>query len=83
MLYLLFVLRFFGFFARGQADFLDAAVGGTGDGALKLAPGEAVAYLRQAAELFLHQAADGHSVDFFLSIASMQFCSFGIIPPPT
>ena len=24
MLYLLFVLRFFGFFARGQADFLDA-----------------------------------------------------------
>ena len=66
MLYLLFVLRFFEFFARGQADFLDAAVGGTGDGALKLAPGEAVAYLRQAAELFLHQAADGHSVDLFL-----------------
>ena len=55
VLYLLFVLRFFWFFARGQADFLDAAVGGTGDGALKLAPGEADAYL---CLLYTSDAAD-------------------------
>ena len=56
---LLFVLRFFGFFARGQADFLDAAVGGAGNGAVKVTPDEPVPHLGQAAELFLNQAADG------------------------
>ena len=54
--YLLFVLVLD--LAGGQADLLDAAVRGAGDGAVKVAPDEFVAHLGQTAQLLLDQAAE-------------------------
>jgi len=49
--------------AGGQADLLDAAVRGAGDGAVKVAPDELVAHLGQTAQLLLDQTADGDGVN--------------------
>lgn len=49
--------------AGDQADLLHAAVGRAGDGTIKVTPDELIPYLGQTAELFLHQTADGHSIN--------------------
>ena len=49
--------------AGGQADLLDAAVRGAGDGAVKVAPDELIAHLGQTAQFLLDQTADGDGVN--------------------